>query len=102
MAKAKSKTEYRLAPRARRDLQDIWLNTRQNWSIEQADSYTDALTTAFEALAQSPKSAPACDHIRTGYRHRSVEHHVIYFRITLNGIAIIRILHERMDAARHL
>ncbi len=53
-------------------------------------------------LAEAPKSAPACDHIRQGYRHRNVERHMIYFRITDYGIAIIRILHERMDVTRHL
>jgi len=35
-------------------------------------------------------------------RRRNVERHMIYFRITDYGIAIIRILHERMDAPHHL
>jgi toxin ParE1/3/4 len=52
--------------------------------------------------AESPKSAPACGYIRQGYRRRSVERHMIYFRITDYGIAIIRVLHERMHAPRHL
>jgi toxin ParE1/3/4 len=60
------------------------------------------LTAAFEVLAESPKLAPACDHIRQGYRRRNVERHMIYFRITDYGIAIIRVMHERMDAPRHL
>jgi toxin ParE1/3/4 len=46
--------------------------------------------------------APTCDHIRQGYRRRNVERHMIYFRITDYGIAIIRVLHERMDAPHHL
>jgi len=37
-----------------------------------------------------------------GYRRRSVERHMIYFRITTYGIAIIRILHDRMYAPRYL
>jgi toxin ParE1/3/4 len=53
-------------------------------------------------LAQSPKTTRACDLIRPGYRCQSVERHMIYFRITAYGIAIIRILHDRMDAQRHL
>ena len=94
--------EFRLAPAAERDLESIWKYTRDQWGAEQAHRYTDVLTAAFEALAQSPKTASACDHIRAGYRRRSVERHVIYFRVTSYGIAIIRILHERMDAPRHL
>jgi toxin ParE1/3/4 len=60
------------------------------------------LTAAFQMLSEAPKAAPACDRIRAGYRRRNVERHMIYFRITDYGIAIIRILHERMDAPHHL
>ncbi len=31
-----------------------------------------------------------------------VERHMIYFRITDYGIAVIRVLHDRMQASRHL
>jgi toxin ParE1/3/4 len=47
-------------------------------------------------------TASACDHIRLGYRRYHVERHMIYFCIVPYGIAIIRILHDRMDAPRHL
>jgi toxin ParE1/3/4 len=62
----------------------------------------DILTVAFAELAESPMIAPACDHIRPSYRRRSVERHMIYFRITTYGIAVVRILHDRMNAPRHL
>ncbi|AZE99516.1 putative plasmid stabilization protein ParE [Pseudomonas orientalis] len=94
--------EYRLAPAAERDLEVIWAYTVQQWSVEQAHRYIDLLTTAFAALAQSPKTAQACDHIRAGYRCSRVERHMVYFRITEYGIAIIRVLHDRMDALRYL
>ena len=70
--------------------------------LSRAERYTDLLIAAFRALADSPNSAPACDHIRQGYRRRNVERHMIYFRVTEYGIAIIRVLHDRMDALRHL
>ena len=94
--------EYRLSPAAERDLESIWKYTLREWGLEQADRYTDLLTAAFQVLAESPKSAPACDHIRQGYRRRNVERHMIYFRVTDYGIAIIRVLHDRMDASRHV
>jgi toxin ParE1/3/4 len=62
----------------------------------------DLLTAAFQVLAESTKSAPVCDHIRQGYRRRNVERHMIYSRITDYGIAIIRVLHVRMDVPHHL
>jgi toxin ParE1/3/4 len=94
--------EYRLSPAAQRDLEGIWKYTRSEWGLEQAERYTDLLTAAFQVLAESPNSAPACDHIRQGYRRRNVERHMIYFRVTEYGIAIIRILHDRMDAPHYL
>lgn len=93
--------EYRVTPAAERDLEAIWIYSVQRWGVEQANRYTDIMTTAFAELAQSPLTAPACDHIRPGYRRRSVERHMIYFRITTYGIAIIRVLHDRMDAPRY-
>ena len=94
--------EYRLTPAAERDLEDIWLYTLEQWGSAQADRYVDTLAAAFVELARSPKMASACDHIRTGYRRRGVERHMIYLRITDFGIVIVRILHDRMDAPRHL
>ncbi|MRV75366.1 hypothetical protein GJ700_26975 [Duganella sp. FT92W] len=47
-------------------------------------------------------AALACDYIRSGYRRSRVERHMIYFRVTDYGIAVVRILHERMDASRHI
>jgi toxin ParE1/3/4 len=94
--------EYRLSPSAARDLEGIWKYTRREWGLEQAERYTDLLTAAFRVLAESPTFAPACDHIRQGYRRRHVERHMIYFRVTDYGVAIIRVLHERMNAPHHL
>lgn len=94
--------EYRLTPAAERDLEAIWIHSYQQWGVEQANRYTDIMTAVFAELAQSPRTAPACEQIRLAYRRRSVERHTIYFRITAYGIAIVRILHERMDAPRHL
>ena len=94
--------EYRLSPAAERDLESIWRYTHQQWGVEQAQRYTDTLTNAFGVMATSPKTAQSCEHIRPSYRRQSVERHVIYFRVTDYGIAVIRILHARMDATQHL
>lgn len=94
--------EYRLAPAAVRDLENIWVYTRQHWGARQADRYINTLTAAFAELAQAPESFPACDAIRPGYRRRTVERHAVYYRIADYGVAIVRILHDRMDAPRNL
>ena len=94
--------EYRLSPRAQRDLDGVFDYTVAQWGLPQALRYTDLIEAACAALAAAPLQAPGCAHIRPGYRRRGVEQHVIYFRPTRYGIAVVRILHHRMDAARHL
>lgn len=94
--------EYRLTPAAERDLENVWLYTRRQWGTEQADRYTAILANAFAELVQAPKTAPSCDRISRGYRRSSVERHMIYFRVTDYGIAIVRILLDRMNAPHHL
>lgn len=94
--------EYRLTPAAERDLESIWTYTVRQWGVKQADRYIDFLTAAFAELADSPKTAPTCEHIRPGYRRWGVERHMIYFRVTDYGITVVRVLHDRMDALRHL
>ncbi|BBP70939.1 toxin ParE1 [Pseudomonas sp. Seg1] len=94
--------EYRLTPAAEGDLEAIWGYTARQWGQDQASRYIDIITTAFAQLTERPKTAPACDAIRPGYRRYSIERHTIYFRITAYGIAIIRILHDRMDTQRNL
>jgi toxin ParE1/3/4 len=42
------------------------------------------------------------DRFSAGYRSLLVEHHLLYYRINDDEVEIMRILHERMDAARHL
>jgi len=94
--------EYRLTPSAESDLESIWSYTVQQWGLDQANRYIDLLTAALVKLAESPKTAPACEHIRPGYRRWGVGRHMIYFRVTGYGISVIRVLHVRMDAPRHL
>ena len=83
-------------------MEAIWLYTLEEWGLEQANRYTDELTAAFARLATSPQLATPCDHIRKGYRRSRVGRHAIYFGIADYGIAVIRVLHGRMDTPRHL
>ena len=82
--------EYRLTPAAERDLESIWTYTVRQWGVEQADRYIDFLIAAFVELADAPKTAPSCNQIRSGYRRWGVERHMIYFRVTDYGIAVVR------------
>jgi len=94
--------EFRLAPAAERDLDQCWHHSRQQWDSGQANPYIDTLLTECARLAESPRAVASCDHIRVGYRRSFVGRHALFFRITDYGIAVIRILHARMDLQRHI
>ena len=94
--------EYRLSPRAQRDLEAVFDYTVAEWGWAQAMRYIDLIEAACAELAEAPQQAQGCADILPGYRRRGVEQHVVYFRPTRYGIAVIRILHQRMDAGRHL
>ena len=101
-AKPHNMAEYRLSPRAQRDLDGVFDYTVARWGLTQALRYTDLIEAACMDLAEAPQQAQDYPNIRPGYRRRNVEQHVIYFKMTSNGIAVVRILHHRMDAVRHL
>ncbi len=94
--------EFRLTPAALNDLEGIWRYTVEQWGLAQAERYLDALNASFDALAHAPQSAPPCEHIRPGYRRQVVEHHAVYFRVEAGAVIVVRLLHQRMDAPRHL
>jgi toxin ParE1/3/4 len=57
---------------------------------------------ALETLGANPEIGPAQDDISPGFRSYVVEQHIIYYRVIADGVTIVRILHGKMDAARHL
>lgn len=91
----------RLSPLALRDLETIWGYTAQRWSTVQAESYHADIVAAFEGLAAATKLGRRVD-VRDGYLKYGVGTHLIFYRQTDAHIDVIRILHQSMDADRHL
>lgn len=92
----------RFSPAAQDDLDAIFDYTAAHWGLEQAIHYLGEISDACLQLAQSPRQGRDASHIRAGYRHHPTRRHVLWFREESGGIAVIRILHQRMDVARHL
>ena len=95
-------TRYRLSPAAECDLQEIFDYTAQQWGLQQALRYLEKLEAACDVLAASPAAGIDSQEVRAGYRRHGVGRHVIYFQRTDYGVAVIRILHGRMDPSRRL
>jgi toxin ParE1/3/4 len=55
-----------------------------------------------ETLRDHPRMGRERDDPRPGLLSLPVEHHVLYYRLRRDVIEVVRILHERADAARQL
>jgi toxin ParE1/3/4 len=95
-------TRYVVSPRAQADIEDIWDYTAARWDISQAERYIRAIRATIETLADDPLLGRGCDEIREGYRKYPVGSHVVFYRMRDIGLDVVRILHQRMDFARHL
>ena len=91
----------RLAPLAEADLEDIWLYTFRTWSLEQADLYHAGLLAAFDDLCTGKRSGRPVD-IRDRYFKFAVGSHLVFYQLNGANLDVIRILHAKMDAGRHL
>ena len=92
----------RLSPKAEQDLEAIWRYTAENWSVAQADRYTKLIFEAFNELAMGSAVGRKAS-ARNGYFKFPVGSHFIFYREDSGSqLDVIRILHQSMDAERHL
>jgi toxin ParE1/3/4 len=96
-------SRYLLSPAAQADLELIWDYTCDRWDAEQAEQYPRELQRAIERAAANPRIGRACDEIRPGYRKLAAGSHLLFYRLTAEGIIdVVRVLHQRMDVDRQL
>ena len=94
--------KLRISGEAERDLQRIWMHSVENWGEEQAIAYVGQVRDALDMLCGNPGLARFADDVRPGLRKLTVGSHVLYVRLGDTYIRLVRVLHGRMDAGRHL
>jgi len=94
--------EYRLTPRARTDLEEVWDYTVATWSLAQAELYHHLIVAAFEALAAEPDKGLDVGDLRPGYLRWTVGMHFVFYCKADYGVEIVRVLHQQRDIPRHL
>jgi toxin ParE1/3/4 len=92
----------KLVAKARSDLAGIWRYTAKRWDRTQADRYLAILKRDINSVALDPRLGQPCDEVRAGYRRRLSGSHAIFYRFAKDHIEIMRVLHQQMDAGRHL
>ena len=96
------KGRFVLTPRAHADLDEIWDYTADRWGLERAETYIRQLWKDNRTIADSPSLGRECPEVRPGYSKYPSGSHVLFYRLTDDGIEVGRILHERMDYERHI
>jgi toxin ParE1/3/4 len=91
-----------LSPAAQIDIDRIWDHSAEQWGEEHAEAYIGDLRRSLEQIGRNPNLGRSCDEVRSGYRQRLARSHVIFYRIVGVDVDVVRILHQRMDARRHL
>jgi toxin ParE1/3/4 len=84
------------SPEAEQDLFDIWQHIAER-SRFTADKIICDIEAICVALAAWPELGSPRFHVREGLRARRSDRFVIFYRSEKNGIAVVRVLHERRD-----
>jgi toxin ParE1/3/4 len=93
---------WKLLPKARADLSDIWDYTVENWDVNQADKYLTSLTQTFDAIDGRDGLHREAISTRPGVYRLNIKSHAVLYRIMGGEIVIVRILHQSMDFKRHV
>jgi len=97
---ARRPEDYRLSRRAEADLESIYDYTLAIWSRTQADKYYGELAEGFEELVSGRRKGRDAG-LGAGIMKSQTGSHVVFYRLSANGIDILRVLHQSMDAERH-
>ena len=96
-------TEYIISEKALEDINNIWIYTAENWSVEQADRYYNLIIDEIEYIVDKFDMARDFGKIRKSYKYSKVKSHLIFFKKDkTNEIEVVRVLHERMDIENRL
>ena len=93
---------YRLTPKAADDLDGIHEYTITNFGLEQARDYLNNLHRRFGDLAERPALGRRADRLAPELRRYPYRSRVVFYVPETEGVLIVRVLHESMDAPRHL
>lgn len=89
------------SPAAEADIDEIWDYSADRWGLDQADSYIDAIRDACYSLAKGTANGRPAE-VLPYFQKYLCGSHVIYFLDYQDHLDVIRVLHQRQDAERHL
>ena len=95
-------TEYRLSKAADRDLDEIYAYSFREFGEVRALAYLQSLDNCLQLLAAQPQLGVDVSSVRKDYFRFTHQRHAIYFKLSSNGIFVVRVLGPGMSAERNL
>ena len=92
----------RFSSEAENDLALIADYTIRNWGTNQANEYLARMEDGLIVLARNPAIGRACDALQPGMHRFELGKHVVFYICELDGILVVRILHQSMVPERYL
>lgn len=92
---------HRLSPLASHDVARLYKQSILKFGLAHADRYLWGMEATFAGIARHPEASPERADL-SSVRIKRYEAHHIYYRIAQGEIVVVRVLHGRQDAARHL
>ncbi len=93
---------HELSEAAAKDIERIPERSVVDFGLAQTEIYFHSLKTCLELLNDNPNMGNRADDIHPGYRRFAHQSHMVFYQTSEQGIPIVRILHKRMDANKHI
>ncbi len=96
------KAGLKLSPAAQSDFTSILRYTGERWGQAQLLVYRERLHDALTRLGGNPGLGHSSAELPATHRLYFVGSHVIVYRLRAEVVEVVRILHQRMSASRHV
>jgi toxin ParE1/3/4 len=93
---------FRISSPACDDLDSVWEYTQDKWGFEQADLYIDSLMLRLIWLTENKALWRSRSEIGKGIFSYAEKSHIIFFKEQQAHMDVLRVLHKRMDMAKHM
>jgi toxin ParE1/3/4 len=100
-ALARGMGSYRISKRADTDILQIVIYTTEHFGTRQAQRCHAGLERTFQVLARNPGRGRSTPEVGSNLWRCNYESHIVFYRPSTDGVLIVRVLHQAMDAARH-
>ena len=93
---------YRLSKAAVNDIRQILDYSYNNFGEKVAEDYYLSLQKCLLMLSENPLIGQDSSELRAGYFRHPHKSHRIFYKLTVTGIFVVRVLHKSVDVKRYL